>query len=161
MIYSSDTATADMSTGGLHYESPDKPILCASIAQLARFYSIPSCVSHDKSDEKSYAVAAGFKNNALRIAVNNMTYSDLAVWMGTRDKAVSASLWDLALDAELVRFAKEYHRSFIVDDNALAVDAIAQIGPGGHFMGCKHTVINLRKQVSLYNYRDNFIFAST
>ena len=29
-----------------------------------------------------------------------------------------------------------------VDDNQLAVDAFAEVGPGNHFLGCSHTLAN-------------------
>ena len=79
--------------------------------------------------------------------------------MGSLDEALGASLWDLLLDAEVVKYAKEYNRRLAVDENALAVDIINKIGPGGNFMSCKHTVMNLRKQVSVYNYKSGLIFA--
>jgi len=159
MIYSSDTGTAEMKSGGMNYDSPDRPILCAAISQTARFYGFPSCVSHDTSELKNYAHRTGFERNALRIAINCMTRSDLAVWMGSLDDALSASLWDLLLDAEALKLAGEYNRRREVDDNTLAVDLINKIGPGGHFFGCAHTVRNFRNELSLYDYGKNFIFS--
>ena len=159
MVYSSDTGTAEMKSGGMNYDSPDRPVLCASMSQVARYYGFPSCVSHDTSELKNYALRTGFERNALRIAINCMTHSDLAVWMGSLDDALAASLWDLLLDAEALKLAKEYNRWREVDDNTLAIDVIDRIGPSGHFFGCAHTVKNFRKEVSLYDYGKNFIFA--
>jgi trimethylamine--corrinoid protein Co-methyltransferase len=159
MVYSSDTGTAEMKSGGMNYDSPDRPVLCASMAQVARYYGFPSCVSHDTSELKTYTLRTGFERNALRIAINCMTHSDLAIWMGSLDDALSASLWDLLLDAEALKLAKEYNRWRDVNENTLAVDIIDKIGPSGHFFGCAHTVKNFRKEVSLYDYRKNFIFA--
>lgn len=159
MVYSSDTGTAEMTTGGMNYDSPDRPILCASMSQVARFYGFPSCVSHDSSEEKNYTIKSGFERNALRIAMNSMTRSDLAVWMGSLDEALGASLWDLLLDAEAVRLANEYTRRLAVNDDTLAVDVITSLGPGGNFLKSAHTAKNFRREVSLYDYRNNFIFA--
>ena len=159
MVYSSDTGTAEMKSGGMNYDSPDRPLLCAAMSQTARFYGFPSCVSHDTSELKNYALKTGFERNALRIAINCMTHSDLAVWMGSLDDALGASLWDLLLDAEALKLAKEYNRWREVNDNTLAVDVIDKIGPGGHFFGCAHTVKNFRREVSLYDYGKNFIFS--
>ena len=159
MVYSSDTGFAGLQDGGLNYDSQLRPLLSSSIAQVARYYGFPSCVSHDSSEEKSYGVRAGFEKNVLRIAMNMMTYSDMAVWMGSLDEAMAASLWDLLLDAEAVKLAKEYNRYFEVDDNTLAVDVIGSVGPSGNFLSCKHTVKNIRKEASMYDYGNNFIFA--
>jgi trimethylamine--corrinoid protein Co-methyltransferase len=159
MVYSSDTGAADMKTGGMNYDSIDHIILNAAITQLARFYGFPTCVAHDSCEDKLYAYKAGFERNALRIAINGMVRSDLAIWMGSLDEALSCSLWDLLLDAEAVKLAKEYTRSLAVDDNTLAVDAIAEAGPGGNYLNSTHTMKNFRKALSLYSYDNSFIFA--
>ena len=159
MVYSSDTGSADLKTGGMNYDSIDHIILNAAIAQLARFYGFPTCVSHDSCEDKPYENKAGFERNALRIAINSMTRSDLAVWMGSLDAALSCSLWDLLLDAEAVKLAKEYTRTVAVDDNTLAVDAIAAAGPGAHYLNSPHTMKNFRKSLSLYSYDNSFIFS--
>jgi len=161
MVYSSDTGTADMKTGDINYDSPDRPILCAAMAQVTRYYEIPSCVSHDSCEDKEYSTRQGFERNALRIAMNEMTHSDIAVWMGSRDDALSASMWDLLLDAEALHLANEYNRRFEVDDNTLAVEAIDDAGPSGNFISSKHTVKNFRKQICMYDYNKNFIFAGS
>lgn len=159
MVYSSDTGSAEMTTGGMNYDSPDRPILCASMAQVARYYGFPSCVSHDTSEEKNYTFRAGFERNALRIAINTMTHSDLAIWMGSLDEALGASLWDLLLDAEAIKLARHYNRWLDVNENTLAVNVINEVGPGGNFLKNSHTAKNFRKAVSLYDYKKNFIFA--
>ena len=35
-----------------------------------------------------------------------------------------------------------YLDGVLVDDNTLAVDAFAEVGPGNHFFGCAHTMAN-------------------
>jgi len=159
MVYSSDTGAADMRTGGMNYASTDRPALSAAMAQMAAYYGFPSCVSHDSCEDKNYAFKEGFEKNVLHIAINIMTRSDLAVWMGSLDEALGASLWDLVLDAEALKLAKEYNKWREVSGDTLAVDIINKIGPGGHFFGCAHTVKNFRNEVSLYDYGKNFIFS--
>ena len=46
------------------------------------------------------------------------------------------------LDADLCGALHTYLDGIKVDDNELAVDAFAEVGPGNHFFGCSHTLAN-------------------
>ena len=43
------------------------------------------------------------------------------------------------LDADLLAMVAALLDPIVVDDDTLAVDAIAEVGPGGHFFGVGHT----------------------
>jgi trimethylamine--corrinoid protein Co-methyltransferase len=45
----------------------------------------------------------------------------------------------MVLDAELLGMVAALLDPVIVDDDTLALDAIAEVGPGGHFFGVGHT----------------------
>jgi trimethylamine--corrinoid protein Co-methyltransferase len=38
----------------------------------------------------------------------------------------------------------EFLRPLVVDDGELALDAVREVGPGGHFFGCAHTQARYR-----------------
>ena len=41
----------------------------------------------------------------------------------------------MVLDADLLQMVAAFLDPLVVDDDALAVEAIAEVGPGGHFFG--------------------------
>src|SRR5205085_8743797 len=43
-------------------------------------------------------------------------------------------------DAEMVQQMSQVLQPMAVDDDALGLDAIAEVGPGGHFFGSPHTL---------------------
>jgi trimethylamine--corrinoid protein Co-methyltransferase len=45
----------------------------------------------------------------------------------------------MILDAELLQMVAAFCDPVVVDDDSLALDAIAEVGPGGHFFGVGHT----------------------
>src|SRR5215510_551144 len=45
-----------------------------------------------------------------------------------------------ALDADLLRMVQEFLQPVEVDDAAMALEAMLEVGPGGHFFGAKHTL---------------------
>jgi trimethylamine--corrinoid protein Co-methyltransferase len=46
------------------------------------------------------------------------------------------------MDADFCAAMHTYLRGLPVDDNALALDAFREVGPGKHFFGCAHTLKN-------------------
>ena len=60
-----------------------------------------------------------------------------AGWM---EGGLVASFEKLILDAEMLQMMGEFLQPIVVDDDSLALDAIAEVGPGGHFFGAQHTL---------------------
>jgi trimethylamine--corrinoid protein Co-methyltransferase len=166
IIYCSEAATANMKTGEINYEAPEYPLLCAGGAQMARFYKIPNSVadiSLGKASsspvplERNQYDPASVGRNVVGVAMQCMTRMDLSAWFGSRDIAMSASLDQLILDAEIYEHARAYLRRFEVNDDTLALDVIHKVGPGGHFLSEKHTIEHFRKEIWSRELCDTFI----
>ena len=166
IIYCSETAPANMQTGEINYEAPEYPLLCAGGAQLARFYKIPSFVGDISLGKTSSSPVplecrqydlASIKHNVVEVAMRCMTRTDLSAPLGSLDSALSASLDQLILDAEIYEHARAYLRRFEVNDDTLALDVIHKVGPGGHFLGEKHTKVHFRKEIWSRELCDTFI----
>ena len=61
---------------------------------------------------------------------------------------LTASFEKLILDAEMLAMMADYFRPIVVDEASLAVEAIREVGPGGHFFGTDHTMT--RYQTAFY-----------
>jgi trimethylamine--corrinoid protein Co-methyltransferase len=59
---------------------------------------------------------------------------------GWLEGGLTASFEKLILDAELLQQMAEVLVPFEVDDDAIGLDSIAEVGPGGHFFGTAHTL---------------------
>ncbi len=156
MIYTSEAAPANMKTGEINYKAPEYPLICAGVAQMARFYKIPDLVS-DISLEEAPFDALSFERNVLKVAMSFMGRTDISPWLGSRDLALSASLDQLVLDAEVCEHARAYLRRFEVNGDTLALDVINKVGPGGHFLGERHTVEHFKKEIWNRTLADTFI----
>jgi trimethylamine--corrinoid protein Co-methyltransferase len=58
---------------------------------------------------------------------------------GWLEGGLSASYEKVALDAELLQMVAAYLEPIQTDTESLALDAIREAGPGGHFFGTAHT----------------------
>ena len=143
-VYASDSGPADMRSGEVNYAAPEYPLTAAALAQMARYYDLPGMVAHGSSEELPVDLTA-FERNVLRVLISLATWTDLSSWMGSRDSAISGSLANLVMDAEVYSHAAAYLRQFSADAGTLALDVINEIGPAGHFLSHKHTVRHFEK----------------
>ena len=59
---------------------------------------------------------------------------------GWLEGGLTASFEKLILDAEMLQMMRSFLDPILVDEDSLAVDAISEVGPGGHFFGTGHTL---------------------
>ena len=64
-----------------------------------------------------------------------------AGWM---EGGLQASFEKMAVDADLLSMAAEFLRPLKVDEAELALEAMREVGPGGHFFGAAHTQARYR-----------------
>ena len=169
MVYCAEVAPANMKTGEINYAAPEYPLLCAGGAQMARFYKIPNFVADISSGKASTNAAppkrkqvdtSSIKRSIEGVAMHYMTRTDLSASLGGCDLALSASLDQLILDAEIYEHARAYLRRFELNDDTLALDVIHKVGPGGHFLGEKHTLEHFKKEIWSRELSDTFILDS-
>ena len=60
-----------------------------------------------------------------------------AGWM---EGGLVASLEKFVLDFDLIQMVKSFLQPLDLNRDALGLDAMAEVGPGGHFFGCAHTM---------------------
>ena len=60
-----------------------------------------------------------------------------AGWM---EGGLVASYEKMVMDAEMIQGMTEFMQPLEINDDTLGVDAIMEVGPGGHFFGSAHTL---------------------
>ncbi|SDX32840.1 trimethylamine methyltransferase family protein [Eubacterium barkeri] len=158
VLYTCDSGAADMRTGDIAYSGADYDLLSIGCGQMARFYDMPCCVAQGCNEDRPYTSPGEFMNNIQRISYSQMTESDTSCWMGSTDNALATSIWDIVLDNEAMNYVKDFCRVADVNKKTLAVDVINQVGPCGEFLSNKHTVKNFRKQLTVKDHTQSFIF---
>ena len=77
---------------------------------------------------------------------------------GWLEGGLSMGYEKLLLDADYLGGLHTYLRGLTVDDNALALEAFKEVGPGKHFFGCAHTMANYETAFHDYALTDNNSF---
>jgi trimethylamine--corrinoid protein Co-methyltransferase len=139
VVYGGFTSNVDMKSGAPAFGTPEYVKATQAGAQLARRYNVPFRSSSTNASNVVDAQAAYESEMSIWAAVmghTNMVFH-AGGWL---EGGLTASFEKLIIDAEMLQMMAEYMVPLDVDDDTLAIDAIAEVEPGGHFFGASHTL---------------------
>ena len=139
VVYGSFTSNVDMRSGSPAFGTPEYTKAAQASGQLARRYRLPFRSSNTTASNTVDAQAAYESAMSLWGAVlgGANIVNHAAGWL---EGGLTASFEKLIIDAEMLQMMAEYLQPIVVDDDSLGLDAIAAVGPGGHFFGSPHTM---------------------
>jgi trimethylamine--corrinoid protein Co-methyltransferase len=127
-----------MQSGAPAFGTPEYMRAAIAGGQLARRYNVPYrssnvCAANALDAQAAYESVFSLWG-AVMGGVNMVMHG--AGWM---EGGLHASYEKLVLDAELLQMVAAFLDPIVVDEDSLALDAIRDVGPGGHFFGTAHT----------------------
>jgi trimethylamine--corrinoid protein Co-methyltransferase len=139
VVYGSFTSNVDMRSGSPAFGTPEYTKAAQASGQLARFYGLPFRSSNTTASNAVDAQAVYESSMSLWGAVMGGAnlVNHAAGWL---EGGLTASFEKLVIDAEMLQMIAEYLRPIVIDDDQLALEAIAAVGPGGHFFASPHTM---------------------
>jgi trimethylamine---corrinoid protein Co-methyltransferase len=139
VMYGAFTSNVDMRTGSPAFGTPEYTRAAMASGQLARRYGVPYRSSNANAANLVDAQAAYESEMSLWGAVmgGGHLVMHAAGWM---EGGLTASFEKMVIDAELLQMMAELLVPIRVDDDTLGLEAIREVGPGGHFFGAAHTL---------------------
>lgn len=138
IVYGPHTPVMDMRTARCTYAGTEQALARAAMAQLARRIGLPSFSTGAGCDAQTPDAQAAAEAT-LGICLNALAGLTLTQTMGTMGGGAMGSLEMLVICDEIVAMAKRILAGIAVSDETLAVNVIAEVGPGGHFLDHEHT----------------------
>ncbi len=137
-VYGGFTSNVDMKTGAPAFGTPEYMKTAIVGGQLARRLAVPYRSSNANAANALDAQAA-YESvfslwGAIMGGVNLLMHG--AGWM---EGGLCASFEKMALDADLLAMVAEFMQPIRVGEQELALEAMREVGPGGHFFGAQHT----------------------
>jgi trimethylamine--corrinoid protein Co-methyltransferase len=134
------TSNVDMKSGAPAFGTPEYMRATQMTGQLARFYGLPMRSSGVCASNVPDGQAMWETSNSLWAAVQsgtNMVYH-AAGWL---EGGLIASPEKFIMDCEVLQHIQRYMEpaTFATAADDIALDAIAEVGPNGHFFGIQHT----------------------
>ncbi|HPQ94882.1 MAG: trimethylamine methyltransferase family protein [Thiothrix sp.] len=142
-IYGGFTSNVDMKSGAPAFGTPEYMLAAHASGQLARHYRIPFRSSNVSASNTVDAQSAYESTLALWGAIGGGCHLLMhgAGWM---EGGLCASFEKFIIDTDLLQMLSVYLEGMVVDDDTLALDAVRDVGPGGHYFGTAHTMARYR-----------------
>jgi trimethylamine--corrinoid protein Co-methyltransferase len=139
VVYGGFTSNVDMKSGAPAFGTPEYTRAAFAGGQLARRLKLPFRSSNANAANTVDAQAAYESQMSLWGAV--MGHANLVMHgAGWLEGGLCASFEKVVLDAEMLQMMAETLVPLDVSEAALGLDAIREVGPGGHFFGAAHTL---------------------
>jgi trimethylamine--corrinoid protein Co-methyltransferase len=134
VIYGTTSTNIDMRSGSLAIGSPELAQTVAAHMQLVRFYGLPSRGSGALTDANYPNAQAGFESMMGLLTAVNSGADFVLHAAGILSSYLAFSYEKFVLDDEMCGRIRRFHQPLIVDDDTLAYETIARVGPGGNFL---------------------------
>ena len=144
VIFGAFVTSIDMNSGAPTFGTPEASQILYGAGQLARRLGLPFrsggglCGSKLPDAQAAYETAHTH-NAVLMGGVNFMLHS-----CGWLEGGLVSSFEKFVMDADQLGTLHKMAAGVTHDENAQAMDAIREVGPGGHYLGCAHTQANFK-----------------
>ena len=157
VIYGGFTSNVDMKSGAPAFGTPEYMKAVMVGGQLARRYKLPyrtsnTCAANTMDAQAAYERV--FSLWALTMGGGNYIMHG-AGWL---EGGLVAGFEKFVLDVDLIQMVMEFLQPLETTEDALGVEAIREVGPGGHFFGAQHTLArysNAFYQPIISDWRNN------
>ncbi len=134
------TSNVDMKSGAPAFGTPEYMRATQMTGQLVRFYGVPMRASGVCAANVPDGQSMWETSNSLWSAVmsgTNMVYH-AAGWL---EGGLIASPEKFVMDCEVLQMIQRYFEeaTFATGEEDIAIDAIKEVGPNGHYFGVQHT----------------------
>ena len=144
-VYGSFLTNTDMQSGSPAFGTPESAMGILASAQMARHYNLPFRGGGALTSSKVPDAQAAYESMmcmwpTVLGRVNFVLHA--AGWL---ESALLASYEKFVIDVEALRmFEWILQKGLPVDEEGMAMDALREVGPGGHFLGAEHTLRHYR-----------------
>jgi trimethylamine--corrinoid protein Co-methyltransferase len=152
-IYASLPTVADPRTGAYAPGAIETGILFIGVGQMARFYNVPSGGYIGLTNAKVNDAQSGYETGMSALA-GVLAGVDMLNMAGLLDALMA---WDFAkavIDNEIALMLKKVKQGIPFSQEEMALDLLAEVGPGGMFMDKEHTARRMRKTALLPEIAD-------
>jgi len=142
-VYGGFTSNVDMRSGAPAFGTPENSLANIAGGQLARRYALPYRTSACNASNAVDAQATWETQMALWGSV--MGYGNLVYHAaGWLEGGLVASFEKIVVDCEMLQHMQRLMSPLVITREEIGAEAMREVGPGGHFFGCDHTMARFR-----------------
>ncbi len=154
-IYGHYLSTVSMKSGAPMAGTPEISLMNFMIGQMARYYGVPWRTSNTLGGAKTFDAQAGYESamtlNAVLMSGANYIWHSA----GWNEAGMHCSTAKFIVDAEMCQMGYRMAEGIRWDDFDEALQAVRDVGPGGHYLGHPHTLENFQRAFFMPDMFDN------
>ena len=143
VFYAAAQTASDLRSGAYTGGGPEDFLFGAATNALSDFYDIPLSMGSFATGAKEPNWQAGIENS-LSTFMASIAMSDMLLGVGFLHGSRIWSFAEMMMDCEIFSIIRKVMQGIEVNDETLALDTIAAVGPSGHFLAQKHTRQHMR-----------------
>lgn len=143
LIYSTLPTVGDMRSGAYASGGIECGMLHMAFAQMAQFYSVPCGGYIGLTNSKINDAQSGYETGMSTVA-GLLAGVDMMNMGGLLDALKAFDFAKAVIDDEIALMLKRIKRGMEFSEDNLALDVIAEAGPGGMFMATIHTLDRMK-----------------
>jgi trimethylamine--corrinoid protein Co-methyltransferase len=153
-VYGSGLHHMDMRTTISVYGAPEFQLARVAVAEMGRFYDLPTWGYAGHSDscamDEQAAADATFSILVALLAGNNLVHD-----VGYLEAGLTTSPEMIVFSDEVIAMMRRFMGGISLDADALALEVVDAVGPGGDFLTERHTLKHFRElwQPALFDRR--------
>ncbi len=145
VVYGGAPVHFDMRFGTTPLSAVEATMIAAAYSQMGKYFGLPTHTYAALSDSKLIDMQAGFETGISGI-IAQLAGINMISGAGSLDFVSSFSIEKLVIDHEICGTALRLQRGIDCSPEALAVDLINQLGPGGVYLESDHTFKLFKKE---------------
>jgi trimethylamine--corrinoid protein Co-methyltransferase len=158
VVFGTFSSSISMQSGAPTFGTPEPALVINVAAALARRLGVPFRSGGGLTASKIADAQAGYESantltSAVAAGVNFMLHT--AGWL---EGGLAMGYEKFILDADQAGMIQAFCNGVDLSDNGQALDAIREVGPGQHFLGCAHTQANFQSAFYRSSTADNNSF---
>jgi trimethylamine---corrinoid protein Co-methyltransferase len=158
VVFGTFASSISMQSGAPTFGTPEPTLVSYGAAQLARRLNLPFrtggslCASKVPDAQAAYE-SANTLNTTVLAGTNFVLHA--AGWL---EGGLSACYEKFMMDIDQLGMQQKLAEGVDLSENGQAMDAIAEVGPGSHYLGCAHTQANFQTAFYRSSIADNNSF---
>jgi|TARA_B100000959_G_scaffold279005_1_gene338409 trimethylamine--corrinoid protein Co-methyltransferase len=144
VIYGATLSTVSMQTGSPMYGTAEAQQLTFLTGQMARYYDLPMRVGGMRTGSKIADAQSAYESMQTMLPAligGGNFFLHSAGWL---ESGLSACFAKFVMDTDQLVVLQRLACGVDLSADAFAVDAVHEVGPGGHFFGSDHTLQHFR-----------------
>jgi trimethylamine---corrinoid protein Co-methyltransferase len=155
VVFGTFAASISMQSGAPTFGTPEPSLVSYGAAQLARRLNLPfrtggSLCGSKVADAQAAHESANTLNTTLLAGTNFVLHA--AGWL---EGGLVSSYEKFMIDIDQLGMMQRMAEGVDLTESGQAMDAIREVGPGSHYLGCAHTQANFQTAFYRSNLADN------